>query len=282
MSSVNCRNYDMPLNGKRVLITGAGSGIGRALAIDVSRRGAHVCLCGRRKDRLEETARLLHGERHHLQLSADVTVDEDRTRICDLLAKEWNSLDILVNNAGLIVAGTLEVTTPRQIEDIVATNIVAPMLLTRKLLPLLEAGSLPRIVNIGSMFGEIPFPRFVAYSASKAAIKGFSVALRRELRAIGIAVTYAAPRATDTDGAASVAEATTSSKLDAPDRVAAQIWDAVHLAKDYVYPSASERLFMMVQSIAPGLIDRAVAARPSQLSRRQEMQTEKEAIHVQH
>ncbi|NLS20378.1 SDR family NAD(P)-dependent oxidoreductase [Rhizobium sp. P40RR-XXII] len=270
----------MPLKGKRILITGAGSGIGRALAIDASRRGAHVCICGRRKDKLDETMRLLPGSQH-LQLTADVTINTDRIGIEELLLRRWNGVDILVNNAGLILSGPLELTDPAQIEALVVTNVIAPILLTRQLIPLLKEGTLPRIVNIGSMFGEIPFPRFATYSTSKAAMKGFSVALRRELRGIGIAVTYAAPRATDTDGAAVALDAAAGSKLDAPERVATQIWDAVDLDKDVVYPSASERLFLLIQSIAPRVIDRAVARPPRQSSISHEKQTRKEAVHVQ-
>ncbi|GAC1046205.1 SDR family oxidoreductase [Rhizobium sp. No.120] len=271
----------MPLKGKRILITGAGSGIGRALAIDASRRGARICICGRREDKLHETMESLLGA-GHMELAADITVDVDRSRLLQLLVRKWDGLDILVNNAGLITSGALEQTSAAHIEALVTTNVLAPMLLTRQLIPLLEIGAIPRVVNIGSMFGEIPFPDFAAYSASKAAIKGFSIALRRELSGTGIAVTYAAPRATDTDGAAMALEKAGNRKLDSPDRVAAQIWDAVHLGKKHVYPSGLERLFMLLQSIAPGFVDRAVAGKPTQTPATQGQQIQKETTHVQH
>lgn len=284
MSSASRWKFDMPLKGKRILITGAGSGIGRALAIDASRRGARICICGRRQDKLHETMERLLGA-GHIELAADITVDVDRIRLLQLLVRKWDGLDMLVNNAGLITSGTLEQTSTAQIEALLTTNVLAPMLLTRQLIPLLQVGAIPRVVNIGSMFGEIPFAGFAAYSASKAAMKGFSIALRRELSGNGIAVTYAAPRATDTDGAAMALEKAGNRKLDSPDRVAAQIWDAVHLGKNHVYPSGLERLFMLLQSIAPGLVDRAVTGKPTkptQTPGTQGQQIQKETAHVQH
>lgn len=281
MNSASRRKFDMPLKDKRILITGAGSGIGRALAIDASRRGARICICGRRGDKLRETMECLFGT-GHIELPTDITFEIDRTRLLQLLVRRWDGLDILVNNAGLIASGALEQSGTAEIEALVATNILAPMLLTRQLVPLLQAGDSPRVVNIGSMYGEIPFPGFAAYSASKAAMKGFSVALRRELSGKGIAVTYAAPRATDTDGAAAVLDKVANRKLDSPDRVAASIWDAVHLDKTYVYPSASERFFMLLQSVAPGLVDRAVVGKPAQPSKTQIQQIRKETAHVPH
>jgi short-subunit dehydrogenase len=281
MSSASRWKFDMPLKGKRILITGAGSGIGRALAIDASRRGARICICGRREDKLHETMELILGA-GHIELAADITLDVDRTRLLQLLVRKWGGLDILVNNAGLITSGTLEQTGAAQIEALVATNVLAPMLLTRQLIPLLQVGDIPRVVNIGSMFGEIPFPGFTAYSATKAAMKGFTIALRRELSGTGIAVTYAAPRATDTDGAAAALDKAANRKLDSPDQVASQIWDAVHLGKSYVYPSGPERFFMLLQSIAPGLVDRAVTGKSTQPSKTQGQQIRKETAHVQH
>lgn len=264
----------MRLEGRTVLVTGAGSGIGRALAIEASLRGAAVCLCGRRPEKLRETLVRLDPNRAHLVVSADITCEADIARLAQALTAQWGALDLLVNNAGRLATGALETATHAQIAGIIDTNVVAPMILTQRLLPLLERGKGPRIVNIGSMFGEIPFPGFVAYSASKAAMKGFSMALRRELLHQGIGVTHAAPRATDTDGAASVAAAIAGQRLDDPGRVAARIWDAVERGRDHVYPSPAERVFLVVQAVAPRLVDRAISparnARPAQTLAMQE------------
>jgi short-subunit dehydrogenase len=257
------RKFAMQLEGRSILITGAGSGIGRALAVEAARRGASVCLVGRRADKLEETLRLLDRRGSHLVVAADITRDDGIERIRQSVASSWKRLDILVNNAGRIDAGSLESAAAQDIADLFTTNIVGPMLLTQRLLPLIRQGREPRIVNIGSMFGEIPFAQFAAYSASKAAVKGFSVALRRELLDQDIAVTYVAPRATDTAGAAGVADAIDGAGLDDPARVAAKVWNAVRLRKDHVYPSPKERVFMTLQAIAPRLVDRATTRKPA-------------------
>jgi short-subunit dehydrogenase len=189
---------------------------------------------------------------------ADITSDTARSRLASHIGASWGALDLLVNNAGIISAGRLEATRPETISEILDTNIAAPILLTREVMPLLVMGRSPRIVNVGSMLGEIPFANLAAYSASKAAIKGFSTAMRRELMAKNIGVTYVAPRTTATEAAAKLADVLTGGTVDSPERVACQIWDAVQHNKDHVYPSLMERLFLMLQAVAPRLVDRAV------------------------
>ena len=107
-----------------------------------------------------------------------------------------------------------------------------------------------------------PTRLFAAYSASKFALRGFSVAMRRELKPYGVGVTYAAPRATRTD-AAKAMEPLIAPSTDAPGqpaRVAAQIWRAVEKDADSVYASGPERLYVLLQRLLPRLIDRTVAA----------------------
>jgi short-subunit dehydrogenase len=246
------------LDGRRILVTGAGSGIGRAIAIEASKRGADLCLCGRRVQALQDTYALLSSSGNHLVVPADITCDKARSRLAGHIGASWGALDLLVNNAGIISAGRLEATSPETIAEMLATNIAAPILLTREVMPLLVMGRSPRIVNIGSMLGEIPFANFAAYSASKAAIKGFSTAMRRELMVKNIDVTYVAPRTTATDAAAKLSDVTTGRTVDSPERVACQIWNAVDRNRDHVFPSFMERLFMVLQAMAPRVVDRAV------------------------
>ncbi|XKM38305.1 SDR family NAD(P)-dependent oxidoreductase (plasmid) [Rhizobium ruizarguesonis] len=244
-----------PLDGHRILVTGAGSGIGRALAIEASKRGASLCLCGRRSEPLFETRAQLDPRSAHLIVAADIASETGRVRVADHIAASWGALDLLVNNAGVIKAGRLEDMGADEIVEMMATNITGPILLTRELMGLLTMGRAPRIVNVGSMLGEIPFSNFAAYSASKAAMKGFSVAMRRELMVRNIGVTYATPRTTATQ---SVAQHATGGKVDSPERVAARIWGGVQRQQDHVYPSMTERLFMLLQMVAPKTVDRAV------------------------
>ncbi len=252
----------MQLEGKRALITGAGSGIGRALAIEASRRGMIVALGGRRGDALAETLAMMSPSGRHMRLRGDVTVPAVRRGIRDHLWRQWGGLDVLVNNAGVIPVGPLACASDAELEQVMATNVVAPLALTREMLPLLRRAAPSRVVNVGSMFGDIPYPLFAAYSASKCALRGLSIALRREIKSYGIGVTYASPRATRTSAADAMAPlaAPMQMRFDQPDRVAAQIWRAVTKDADSAYGKGPERLFVLLQRLLPKFIDRAVAA----------------------
>ena len=251
----------MQIEGKIARITGAGSGIGRALAIEAVRRGARVVLNGRRPDALEETASLLGPNAAYSVVPGDVTLPSTRCALRDHLAT-FGRLNILVNNAGVLFAGAFADTADRDIETLVMTNLVAPMALTREMLPLLAAAAPARVVNIGSIFGDIGYPLFVAYSASKFGLRGFSMALRRELRSLGIGVTYAAPRATRTDAASAFTSlmAPMGMELDKVEAVANDVWNAVAANTDIAYPSGPERFYVLLQGLFPAIIDRSLAA----------------------
>jgi len=252
----------MQLEGKRALITGAGSGIGRALAIEASRRGMIVALCGRRGDALAETLSMMSPSGRHMRLRGDITNPAVRRGMRDHLWRHWGGLDVLVNNAGVVPVGPLACATDVELEQVMAINVVAPLALTREMLPLLRRATPARVVNMGSVFGDIPYPLFAAYSASKSALRGLSIALRRELKPYGIGVTYAAPRATRTNAADAMAPLVEpmQMRLDEPDRVAAGVWRAVMKEADSAYGKGPERLFILLQRLFPRLIDRAVAA----------------------
>lgn len=251
----------MPREGRRVLITGAGSGIGRALAMEAAARGCAVALCGRRRDALIETGGLLPDADRHMIIAADIRHAADRTRIVAAIREGWGHLDVLVNNAGIVPSGEFASLDDEQLSDVFATNIVGPIALTRDLIPMLRNGVAPCVVNIGSVFGEIPFPGFVAYSASKSAVKAFSAGLRREVGRLGISVTYVAPRATDT-AAARALDALKSSarpKLDRPEQIATIAWDAVERRRRTAFAKGPERLFVLLQALFPGMVDAALS-----------------------
>jgi short-subunit dehydrogenase len=246
---------------KLVLVTGAGSGIGRALCIEAARRGMAIALCGRRQDALAATAALLGPAVPHLIIPADITRPEDRRRIVERIRSERGALDILVNNAGVVEGGQLETFDDDALARMFQTNVIAPMALTRDLQPLLVAARPSRVVNIGSIFGDIGYPEFTCYSATKFALRGFSIALRREWKAKGIGVTYAAPRATRTDAAAAFAGliAKTNMNMDSPEQVARQIWRAIARGRDSVYAPAPEKIYVLIQRLFPRIIDRSLS-----------------------
>jgi len=250
----------MRLDSKIVLITGAGSGIGRELAIEAAARGLVLYLVGRRSCGLEQTRRRLRpGTRAHC-VAADITASEGRLAIKTAVERGGESLDVLINNAGCISNRSLQESTDAEATKLIDTNLLAPILLTRDLLPLLKRSETPRIVNIGSIYGDIAAPGFAVYAATKFALRGLSDALRRELAEDGIGVTYVAPRATRTEGIEEIMPALKRQglALDDPATVAGWIWSAIERQRRSVYPPGAERFFVAIQRLFPSLIDRAL------------------------
>ncbi len=242
---------------KSVVITGAGSGIGRELALEAAKRGYALILIGRRIDALAETCRLV-GDETSKCIAADVTTSAGRALIRDAVGAK---LDILINNAGTLSVGALDVLQDDALSRMLMTNVGAPIALSRDLLPALRAAQ-GRVVNIGSVFGDIAYPYFAAYSATKFALRGFSDALRRELWGQGVGVTYIAPRATKTGatGAFSALVEPMDMALDEASVVARQAWDAIEAGRRETFPRGKERLFVFIQRLLPRLIDRSVGA----------------------
>lgn len=236
------------------LITGAGSGIGRALALEAARSGIDLILVGRRLEPLEDTAAQL-GANVRL-VPADITTSEGRSAVVEAAG---DRLDFLVNNAGRLAVGRLTDLGDEEIAQTVGTNLTAAVQLTRDLVPALSVAQ-GRIVNIGSMFGMIAFPYFSAYSATKFAMRGLSDALRRELSEFGITVTYVAPRATRTPAQGAFAHLVEpfGMVLDYPERVASRTWSGIKAGRKTIYPGFGERVFALLQALAPSLIDTAL------------------------
>jgi len=247
----------MRCDGKIALITGAGSGIGRALAIELSAKGAQLLLVGRRKEALEATKALLASPDSARIFQVDLTLDHSRESLVrDVSA--LGRLDFLFNNAGVVTSGPLSAAGAVDRRIMYETNLIAPIELTLALLPLLKAAAPSRIVNIGSMFGDIAFPYFSVYSATKFGLRGWSEALRRELSSQGIGVTYAAPRGTRTAATNDLLTQAFDMHLDEPQPVANSIVKAALKGKRDIYPCGPERLFLVLQRLFPSVIDGAL------------------------
>lgn len=190
------------ISGGSVLVTGAGSGIGRAAAVEFARRGARLTLTGRREEPLWETAALVEEAGGEAQVVAgDVVAPEDRGRVVRTAAERFGGLDVLVNNAGNVRAGRLESIEEEDIKAQIEVNLTAPILLTREALPALRAGgSSPEsaVVNVSSVFGLAAMPFYAPYSATKAGVSHFGESLRRELYGEGVHVMNVYPGATET------------------------------------------------------------------------------------
>lgn len=242
---------------KTVLITGAGSGIGRALAKEAASKGFALILAGRTQTALEQTKSECNSTKVRCVV-ADVTTADGRAAIVNAVG---GTLDILINNAGVLSVGHISDMSDTDLERMTTTNLVAPMALTRDLLPALRL-SQGRIVNIGSVFGDIAYPFFAAYSATKFGLRGFSDALRRELSGAGVGVTYIAPRATRTaaESAFGALVGPMHMTLDSAETVASQAWTAILKGKRESFPKGAERFFVKVQRVFPSLVDKSVGA----------------------
>lgn len=186
------------LNGKRAIITGASSGIGKALALEAARRQCKVVAVARNVERLDRTVNEAHAVGGVVEaVAGDVTSPTDRERMIDAAKTRFGGLDLLVNNAGVGATGHFQYAGPDRLRTIMEVNFFAPCELCRLAIPVLKAGSDPAILMIGSVAGRRAIPSRAEYSASKFALTGFSEALRAELAKDDIEVTVVSPGLTE-------------------------------------------------------------------------------------
>ena len=177
-------------DGQVVLITGASSGIGAALAREFAREGAHTVLVARRLERIEElAAELTHGGRRALAIAGDVTQDGDLERAVALARQEFGHLDVTVANAGILVTGRILDLTLNDYRRQMETNTFGTLRTVMAALPAMQE-TRGRIVLIGSLIGMVSVPRGTPYCMSKFAINGLADGLCHELAPYGISVTH--------------------------------------------------------------------------------------------
>lgn len=173
------------MNTRSVVITGASSGIGEATARAFGRRGDRVVLVGRRTDRLE---RLAAEVPESLVVTADLARREEIPRVVEAAVGSYGGIDVLVNNAGLGRHDWLERLPDDEILAQIDTNLTAPILLARAVIPVMQAQRRGVIINVCSVAGRIAVPTMSIYAATKFGLAGFGEGLRRELRPQGIHV----------------------------------------------------------------------------------------------
>jgi short-subunit dehydrogenase len=175
----------MELRGKRVLITGASRGIGRELAPAFAREGAKVALVARNESSIKELARELGGTAHPCDLC-----DPDQViGLVERVEREAGPIDVLVNNAGVSYVEDMLKQTPAQIQEILQTNLVAPIQLCRQAIPRMIARGGGHIVNMSSVAAILAPPGLVHYGASKAGLSHYTAGVRQEAGRQGIGTT---------------------------------------------------------------------------------------------
>ena len=188
----------MKLSGNTVLITGGATGIGFAMAEAFLKAGSEVIICGRREGRLLE-AQKKHPELH--VRTCDVASESDCRALAQWMGASFKNLNVLINNAG--VQRDIDLTKGVDAflagESEIKINLEAPIVLSGLFIPQLIGKHEPAIVNVSSGLGFVPAARMPVYSATKAGLHAFSMALRHQLLKLGIKVFEVVPPAVDTE-----------------------------------------------------------------------------------
>ncbi len=176
------------------LVTGASSGIGRAIALRLGGKGMRVGLVARREGRLQEVAsRIEQAGGKALVLAGDVRDPACARRAVDAVVKAWGRLDVLVNNAGMGEYAPVERLSDESMREQFEVNVFGPFHFTRAAVPTMRKQRAGQIVNIGSVVGLVGVPRGTAYAGTKWALRGMNECWREELYPDGIKSAYVAP-----------------------------------------------------------------------------------------
>jgi short-subunit dehydrogenase len=261
------------------IVTGASGGIGSEICRRLAARGARVLLIGRNASSLGTLAKALadmpapsrgvgatlrgvpaeDDDRSRIDvLAVDLRLSEARLAVRD--ASRARHVNVLVNCAGIASFGPIESIDDDQLDDVIATNLTAPIALTRLLLPTLRATTEASILNIGSVLGGIGMPGFTAYAASKAGLHAFTEALRRELAGSPVRVQFLGARATRTAFNNARVEAfnrVTGAHSDPPQVVADAAVSLLMSGRNERYLGAAERFLVRLNAVGPGLLDPA-------------------------
>ncbi len=235
------------LEGRSVLVVGGAGGIGAPLVSILRGRGAQVTTLGRGD---------LPGRhiRADLSTQAGINMAAEQAR---LLAPQ-----MLFNVAGRQYFGPVEGQRPADLAADYMVNLVAPVALAQAVLPMMKQRGRGHIVNVGSVFGSINFAHFAGYSSAKAGLKGFTQALRREVRGTGVTVCHVAPRGVNTGFNGPMVQrlaGLTGMKLDDPIHVANRILRAAMTGRADTVIGWPEAFFTRLNALFPGLVDRALA-----------------------
>lgn len=259
-------------------VTGAGSGIGRAVATELARRGAEVALCDVDEAGLAETAARIQatGTRVSTQ-PVDVANRRAVEEWADKVAADHGKVNLIVNNAGVALGANVETMTYEDLEWLMGVNFWGVVHGTKAFLPHLQASGDGHIVNVSSVFGMMGIPSQSAYNAAKFAVRGFTEALRIELDADGgnVSCTTIHPGGIKTNIArngrfddATIAglgqdpdrliELSERAFRTTPEKAADVILDAVQANKRRAFIGADAQLFKIMAMLPPGVYQNAI------------------------
>jgi short-subunit dehydrogenase len=252
------------LAGKVVIVTGASSGIGEAVAMSFLERGADVVLLSREAARAEAARRRLGRADHSLALACVVRRREDIDRVRDLALERFRRIDVWVNNAGFGLHHPVADMDLGACRDLFETNLFGVVNGMKSVIPVMKGQGSGTIINISSVAGHIPLPWGAAYSASKAAVNALGKAARVELRAHGVHVLTVCPGYVATDFASKVVTSqkdrrSRSVRRITPERVARAVLRGYRLGKREVIVPWTMIPAVKLYQMFPGLVEWAMA-----------------------
>jgi short-subunit dehydrogenase len=247
-----------------VVITGASSGIGRALAIRAARAGYDVVAIGRNEAALAALAEQAGTEFGRVVTAAiDIADPANASRVVALAKDRFGRLDVLVNNAGAVAVGPLAEQSDDALRAQFGTHVIGPIALVREALPLLRSAQ-GQVFLVGSGVARAPLHGLGAYSPSKAAVRSAASVLRRELKPQGIAVTYVDPGAVDTVFMTRAGmTGAPASLLVSPQEVARQMLLAIHTRPRVVNVVPWQTAFVALAETFPQLTDLILERNPA-------------------
>ena len=252
------------LRDKRVLVTGASAGIGRAAAIEFARRGARVIGLARSSERLAELAHELGGAPGFVALPADVADAASMASAASRVMAEIGLPDVVVANAGIGLDALVENTTDAELERVLEVNVVGVVRTFRPFLPAMRSRGSGRILLISSIVGKRGIPHYGAYSASKFALHGLADALRAELWGTGVTVGLVCPSSTESELHQRAAKLGPSQRRKrvrrhSAESVARAIAAMATSRRREAVLSLEAKLMVVAATLAPGLVDRFLA-----------------------
>jgi short-subunit dehydrogenase len=246
------------LKGKHVVITGASSGIGRALAIDMARRGARVSLAARSVDKLEEAAAEIRRDGGSAQIIwSDVSVEMECRSLVDCAIDGFGDIDMLVCNAGGSVALKKDETISRaeMIRRLMDLNFMSAVYTTLAAIPSLRKTT-GLIVGVSSVQGLIPFPNASGYNAAKHAMQGFFDCLRLDLKgAVDVLVVSPGPVATGLHAQSGLSKEQIAARTMPADTCARIISRAIEAGRRDVVMTLKLNLAAKLYPFVPGFVD---------------------------
>ena len=236
------------LKDKVTIVTGASRGIGRAISVALACEGATVVLAARAMDKLAETAELVRKAGGEAEIVPTELAEEDSIKnLVAAVAGKLGRLDILVNNAGVTHSAALEQTSTQAWDLCQAVNARGPFILCRQALPLLRCAEAGYIINIASVVGVKGYKLQSAYTASKHALRGMTIALSEELHGSNVRVYLLCPGGVDTEMVSRVRPDINKADLIRPDEIAELVLylvthrgnaviDELHIRRSAAYP----------------------------------------------